>query len=141
MSNVATLSRPESESKNQTTWLIDGMLPIGHKGMIACPVGSCKTTLLSWIAVCVALGKPVFGMMPQQGAVLMIDEETPTQTLEKKLYRFCLENWIITRWSCIWAKEIYVGYRHRGQNHFKLAELCYFLFLRLQNESSDQMLT
>lgn len=90
MSNVSTLSRPESESKYQTTWLIDGMLPIGHKGMIACPVGSCKTTLLSWIAVCAALGKPVFGMKTQQGAVLMIDEETPTQTLEKKLYRFCL---------------------------------------------------
>ena len=69
-------------------WLIEGMLPEGHKGMIASPEGGCKTTLLAWIAICVASGVPVFDMSVKQGIVVMIDEETPTESLERRLHRF-----------------------------------------------------
>ncbi len=71
-------------------WVIEGMLPKGHKGMGAGLEGVSKTTLLAWTAICVALGEFMFGMPVKQGAVLMIDEETPTETLERKLHRFCL---------------------------------------------------
>jgi hypothetical protein len=82
----------ESNGKNEvkTSWLIDSMLPKGHRGMIATCEGGCKTTLLCWIAVCVATGSDLFGMNVNSGPVLMIDEETPTQSLEGKIYRFCL---------------------------------------------------
>lgn len=74
----------------QTDWLIEDMLPAGHRGMIANVEGGGKTTLLCWIALCIATGKELFGKHVTAGPVLMIDEETPTQSLEKKLYRFCL---------------------------------------------------
>jgi hypothetical protein len=77
-------------SDNSLSWLIDGMLPEGHKGMIANLEGGCKTTILAWVAICVALGKPVFGMPTQQGKVVMIDEETPWDSFERKLNRFAL---------------------------------------------------
>jgi len=75
---------------NQIRWLIEGMLPEGHRGMIASCEGGCKTTLLSWVALRVAIGEDVFGMPTKQGKVLIIDEETPRQSLENKIYRFCL---------------------------------------------------
>ena len=67
-----------------TKWVIEGMLPRGHRGMIATCEGGCKTTLLNWIAIRVACGHDIFGMNVEQGPVLIIDEETPKQSLEKK---------------------------------------------------------
>lgn len=82
---------PQTENaKQEREWLINGMLPLGHKGMIGCPEGSCKTTLECWLALCVATGHDVFGMRTRQGSVLMIDEETPVGDLENKIHRFCL---------------------------------------------------
>jgi len=71
-------------------WIITGMLPSGHKGMIASAEGGCKTTLLSWVAICITLGYPLFDMPVKQGKVLMIDEETPYDSLKRKLDRFAL---------------------------------------------------
>jgi RecA-family ATPase len=87
---VTTLEKISDTQEGQTNWIIKDMLPEGHRGMIAACEGSCKTTLLAWVAVCVATGNRVFGMDVKQGTVLMIDEETPEQSLYKKLHRFCL---------------------------------------------------
>jgi len=69
-------------------WLIDNWFPAGHKGQITAPEGSFKTSWMSYIAVCVASGMPVFGCRVQQGPVLIIDEETPTNSLDRHLCRF-----------------------------------------------------
>jgi hypothetical protein len=91
MANLEKLLTTENEIVTQDiNWLIQGMLPLGHKGMIGCPEGSCKTTLECWFGVCVATGHDVFGMPTRQGHVLMIDEETPIGDLEMKIHRFCL---------------------------------------------------
>jgi hypothetical protein len=90
MSNEKTSDKTEATYGKDIEWLIEGMLPIGHKGMIACPEGSCKTTLECWLAVCVATGHDIFGMHTRQGHVIMIDEETPIGVLELKIHRFCL---------------------------------------------------
>ena len=87
---VTTLEEISDTQEGQTNWIIKDMLPEGHRGMIAACEGACKTTLLAWVAVCVATGNRVFGMDVRQGTVLMIDEETPEQSLYRKLHRFCL---------------------------------------------------
>ncbi|MFC2019706.1 AAA family ATPase [Chloroflexota bacterium] len=100
MSETITTRTDESAKSNGgISWLIDGMLPKGHRCMIANCEGGCKTTLLCWIAIRVALGLDVFGLKTKQGAVLMIDEETPRQSLEGKLYRFCLGSGLESRYK------------------------------------------
>lgn len=72
-----------------SAWLIEDWLPMGHKGQLVAPEGSFKTIFLSYVAVCVASGNPVFGQRVRQGLVLLIDEETPMASLENHLHRFC----------------------------------------------------
>ncbi|MFC1916253.1 AAA family ATPase [Chloroflexota bacterium] len=103
----------------QIKWLIEGMLPKGHRGMIANCEGGCKTTLLCWIAVRVALGLNVFSMGVEQGPVLMIDEETPKQSLEMKIYRFCLDAGLESR--------------HKIK-HLEVRSCCGFRFARANTE-------
>ena len=69
-------------------WLIDGWLPLGHKGMDTAPEGSFKTILGCWLAVCIAAGVPVFGMETYQGPAVIVDEETPPASLKFHLDRF-----------------------------------------------------
>jgi len=71
-------------------WRVEGMLRKGHRCLLSTLEGGCKTLLGCWIAVCIASGKPVFGMKVTPGNVLMIDEETPPETLNRRLVRFCL---------------------------------------------------
>jgi hypothetical protein len=69
-------------------WLIEDWFPLGHKGMDTAPEGSFKTIWGCWLAVCIAAGKPVFGMPTYQGNVMIVDEETPKTSLEYHLQRF-----------------------------------------------------
>ena len=69
-------------------WLIEDWFPLGHRGMDTAPEGSFKTILGCWLAVCIASGTPVFGHPVQQGNVLMVDEETPENSLNYHLDRF-----------------------------------------------------
>ena len=69
-------------------WLIENWLPIGHKGQITAPEGSFKTIWMTYLAVCIASGNPIFGCRVQQGLALVIDEETPLLSLERLLDRF-----------------------------------------------------
>jgi len=69
-------------------WLIDDLLPMGHKGQLTSPEGSFKTIFSSYISVCIAGGFPVLGYKVKQGEVLIVDEETPTVDLGSYLNRF-----------------------------------------------------
>jgi hypothetical protein len=69
-------------------WLIEDWLPLDHKGQLTAPEGSYKTIFMSYLAVCIAAGMPIFGCRVLQGSVLMVDEETPLVSLEKHLDRF-----------------------------------------------------
>lgn len=71
-------------------WLIDGWFPFGHRIMDTACEGSFKTQVGCWIACCIAAGKPVFGMDVCQGPAVIIDEETPVNSLDKIINRFCL---------------------------------------------------
>lgn len=93
---VTSLEILPNTQEDRTKWVIEGMLPEGHKGMIAACEGACKTTLLAWIAVCVATGNRIFGMDVRQGSVLMVDEETPKHSLENKDLQVL---------SLVWSRE------------------------------------
>ena len=71
------------------TWLIDEWFPLGHRIMDVAPEGSFKTQLGIWIAICVAAGKPIFGMDVCQGPAIIFDEETPPASLDNIISRFC----------------------------------------------------
>ena len=69
-------------------WLVENWFPLGHRGMDTAPEGSFKTIWGCWLAVCIASGTPIFGHPVNQGTVLMIDEETPENSLNYHLDRF-----------------------------------------------------
>ena len=69
-------------------WLIEDWFPLGHRGMDTAPEGSFKTILGCWLAVCIASGTPVFGHPVNKGPVLIVDEETPENSLSYHLDRF-----------------------------------------------------
>jgi hypothetical protein len=71
-------------------WVVSGWIPSGHKVLDAGFEGSFKTVLGTWISLCIATGKPVFGMDVTQGNVLMIDNDSPPGALRKLIDRFCL---------------------------------------------------
>lgn len=70
-------------------WIIDGFLPMGHRGMDAAPEGSYKTKWGIQMACCIAAGKPFLGMDVSQGPVLIVDEETPEMDVDNDISRFC----------------------------------------------------
>lgn len=69
-------------------WLIENLLPIGHRGMDTAPEGSFKTICGCCMAVCVASGTPFLGRPVKQGPVIIVDEETPETSLISHLERF-----------------------------------------------------
>lgn len=69
-------------------WLIEDWLPIGHRGMDTAPEGSFKTIWGCWLAVCIAAGADIFSHKVKQGTVLLVDEETPSPSLDSHLDRF-----------------------------------------------------
>lgn len=61
-----------------------------HKNMIGNGEGGHKTQTSGQLAVCVASGTPFLGMNVEQGAVMIVDEETPWEDLDFWLKRFAL---------------------------------------------------
>jgi len=76
--------------EKKAEWLIDGLMPLGHKCMDVSPEGSFKTTFGAWLSVCIASGTPVFGRQVTQGGVIIEDEETPPDSLQRILNRFAM---------------------------------------------------
>ena len=69
-------------------WVVRGMLLPGYRHLIATLEGGGKTFVLAWTAVCVATGTPLLGRETEQGSVLIIDEDSPTPSITKRLNRF-----------------------------------------------------
>lgn len=71
-------------------WVITDCYKAGHRYETAAPEGSFKTMLTAWEAVCIASGKPFFGHTSEQGAVLLVDNETPEADHKYQLERFAM---------------------------------------------------
>jgi hypothetical protein len=86
-----TLSATELDALMQgSKHLIEPIYPVGHKIMVAAIETGTKTWLLAASAIHVASGESFLGMKVHQSRVLMLDEETPTETLYKRLDRLAM---------------------------------------------------
>jgi len=71
-----------------TNWLVNDLFPSHHKIVDAAVEGGFKTIFGCWVAVKVASGGAVFGHSVEQRPVVIADEETPSEDLERILNRF-----------------------------------------------------
>ena len=69
-------------------WLVEGLIPVGDVGIVASQPGVGKSFLLEDLAISVAYGKPFLGMETRNGNVLIIDEDSPSNTLDRRLSKF-----------------------------------------------------
>lgn len=70
------------------TWLVDGLIPLDNRIADVAPEGGVKTTFGAYMAVCIATSMECLGHPVRQGPVLIVDAETPRQSLLDKLDRF-----------------------------------------------------
>lgn len=71
-------------------WLVDGLIPEGHAVLLLGQPHSGKSWLVEQLALCIASGKRFLGnegFPVQDGSVIIIDEDTPTDTLEEHINR------------------------------------------------------
>jgi len=71
-----------------TKWLVEGLMPLGDVGIVASQPGVGKSFLLEDLAVSVAYSKKFLGFDTRRGNVLIIDEDTPKDTLDRRLSKF-----------------------------------------------------
>lgn len=75
------------EEPEPVEYLVHGLLPAGAVAMFYGHADSCKTWLLFDLAVAVAKGAPWMGHATRKGRVLIIDEETGTKALRRRLFK------------------------------------------------------
>jgi hypothetical protein len=71
-------------------WLVNGLIPLGHANLLAGQPGSVKSWLAEYLAVCIITGTKFLGddgFSVQQGSVIIVDEDTPSDTLDERLKR------------------------------------------------------
>lgn len=71
-----------------TKWLVKDLIPLGDVALLIAKPGVGKSFIVEDLAVSVAYNKPFLGMETKYGNVLIIDEDTPTDTLNRRLSMF-----------------------------------------------------
>lgn len=84
------LTRKDFKPDISIDYLVHPWFPLGDRLLIAGEQGASKTWITLCLAVCVASGNDFLGYPTMQGPVLIIDEESPQQSLESRLNRFSL---------------------------------------------------
>ena len=69
-------------------WIINDWYRVGDRVETVAPEGSYKTVWGAWKTVCIASGSDCIGHRVKQGAVVLVDNETPLTSLENHLNRF-----------------------------------------------------
>jgi hypothetical protein len=67
-------------------WLVEGLIPQGHSILVVGLPGTLKSWFVDGLAVHVAGGKDFLGLV-NQGAVVLVDEDTPSDELLSRLGR------------------------------------------------------
>lgn len=71
-------------------WVVNGLIPEGHIVLLLGTPHSMKSWLIEQIAICCSTGQPLFGeegYKTQVSSVIIVDEDTPTDTLTTRLSR------------------------------------------------------
>ncbi len=69
----------------ETQWVVDGFIPRGHLCLVLAQAGVGKSLLVENLAVHIVFGQPFCSMKTIEGDVLLIDQDTPTDVLTKRL--------------------------------------------------------
>jgi archaellum biogenesis ATPase FlaH len=68
-------------------WLLDKLIPLGHIIVTSGAPGVGKSWFNNGLAIAVASGQPFLGLKTKQGAVILVDEDTPSDVLANRLIR------------------------------------------------------
>lgn len=71
----------------ETSWLVEGLIPSSHLCFVLAQAGVGKSLLVNGIAISVIHGLPFGSLKTMEGDVLIIDQDTPENTLAKRLLR------------------------------------------------------
>lgn len=77
-----------SKEIEPTEWLVSGLIPLGQLVVCLARSGHGKSYLCESLAVKVICGEQFLGRDVVGGDVLIIDQDTPTQSLESRLVKF-----------------------------------------------------
>lgn len=69
-------------------WLVKGLIPLGDGDLLASQPGAGKTFFTQGLATAIAYSKPFLGFDVIGGNVLIVDEDTPTASLNWRLSMF-----------------------------------------------------
>lgn len=78
-------ARDALQPQPPTVWIVERLLTPGSVSAVVGAPGSKKTYSLLDMAVCVAMGKPWLNLATQQGAVLIVDEESGAARMARRL--------------------------------------------------------
>lgn len=70
------------------SWTVEPLIPDKQLGVLLAQAGTGKSLLAENLAVCVAHGVPFCGFRTVEGDALLIDQDTPTDTLDARLLAF-----------------------------------------------------
>lgn len=77
-----------SMSVEKASWLVEGLIPLGHLIFFLAQSGVGKSLIVEALAVHTICEKPFCGMEVNYGDVLIIDQDTPTNVLQNRLVQF-----------------------------------------------------
>lgn len=73
---------------NHVKWLVKDLIPLGHTALAIAKPSAGKSFVVESLAVSVAHNMPFLGFETKHGNVLIIDEDTPTDTINRRLSKF-----------------------------------------------------
>ena len=71
-----------------TSWLVESLIPFEQLGIMLAQAGVGKSLLVEDLATSLVFGIPFCGFKTIEGDVLLIDQDTPTDVLYRRLLRF-----------------------------------------------------
>ena len=72
----------------ETSWLVNKLVPLGHLCIFLSQAGVGKSLLLEFLAICISRHQKFCGFDASGGDALIIDQDTPWDTINKRLLRF-----------------------------------------------------
>jgi len=72
----------------ETQWVVDGLIPVGHLCLLLAQAGVGKSLVVEDLAVHIVFDMPFCSMATVASNVLLIDQDTPTDILTKRLTKF-----------------------------------------------------
>ena len=79
-----------TEELQEVKWIVEGLIPSGQLCIFLAQAGIGKSLVVEDLAVSIVYGEPFCGLNTIASNVLIIDQDTPSDTIRKRLKRFSL---------------------------------------------------